>query len=157
MQKRNTNSGTISWFQGSQNCLGRQHLRKTIWHHSRQPGQSKNCTKRPAWLPPLIAVERLKYIYVAARNADVSKRLEMSYPQLAGTGRANVYCVGNRDYEGQELTSPGAREIEESGSGIPDLRMLRHSLVAKAQFRTPNQFIESEIQNLIRSLDTSAI
>jgi hypothetical protein len=97
---------------------------------------------------------RYKYIYVSARNQDISSRLASKYPQLAGSGRSNIFCVANDDYEGNKLY-PGssAHRFAISGSGVPELRRFCHSVAAKAQFRASDHFLAVDIPSLIQHLD----
>jgi len=97
---------------------------------------------------------RYKYIYVSARNRDISSRLASKYPQLAGNGRSNIFCVANDDYEGNKLY-PGssAHRFAISGSGVPELRRFCHSVAAKAQFRASDHFLAVDIPSLIQHLD----
>ena len=95
---------------------------------------------------------RRKYIYVAARNEDIKKQVAAAYPQLAGKGKNNVFCVGNKDFDGDPYRCNDARTIEVEGSGIPEVRRFCHSIIGRAQFRAVNLFMEVEIPALIQSL-----
>ena len=97
---------------------------------------------------------RYKYIYISARNRDISSQLASKYPQLAGNGRSNIFCVGNDDYEGNKL-HPGssAHRLAISGSGVQELRRFCHSVAAKAQFRASDHFLVVDIPSLIQHLD----
>lgn len=100
-------------------------------------------------------VDRYKYIYVLARNAEIKKRLLAKYASDFGNANLNVFCIGNNDYdmEGDLRMDPEARDIAIKGSGIPELRRHCHTIVTRAQFRASNHFLEVEIPDLIQSLE----
>lgn len=100
-------------------------------------------------------VDRYKYIYVSARNAEIKKKVIAKYASDSGKANLNVFCIGNNDYdiEGECRRDPEARDIAIKGSGIPELRRHCHAIVTRAQFRASNQFLEVEIPDLIQSLD----
>ena len=96
---------------------------------------------------------RYKYLFVALRNQRIERDVLTKYASLV-TGSANlrVFCIGNKDYEGHEIDYAEARALAINGSGVPELRDFCHSVVAKAQFRASNHFIETQIPDLIQSL-----
>ena len=100
-------------------------------------------------------IDRYKYIYVSARNADIETKLLAKYAPDFGNAKLNVFCVGNIDYdiEGDLIMDPEARDIAINGSGIPQLRRHCHTIVSTAQFRASNHFLEVEIPDLMQSLE----
>ena len=99
-------------------------------------------------------VDRYKYIYVSARNAEVKKDLLAKYASDSGKANINVFCIGNEDYDIEgDIIDPEARDIAIKGSGFPELRRHCHTIVTRAQFRASNHFLEVEIPDLIQSLD----
>ena len=100
-------------------------------------------------------VDRYKYIYVSARNAEIKKKVLAKYASDSGKASLNVFCIGNNDYdiEGDLRMDPEARDIAIKGSGIPELRRHCHTIVTRAQFRASNHFLEVEIPDLIQSLE----
>ena len=100
-------------------------------------------------------LDRYKYIYVSARNAEIKKTLLAKYASDSGKTNINVFCIGNNDYdmEGDLRMDTEARDIAIKGSGIPDLRRHCHTIVARAQFRASNHFLNVEIPDLIQSLE----
>ena len=100
-------------------------------------------------------VDRYKYIYVSARNAEIKKEVFAKYASESGRADLNVFCIGNIDYdiEGDVRMDPEARDIAIKGCGIPELRCHCHSIVTRAQFRASNHFLEVEIPDLIQSLE----
>ena len=100
-------------------------------------------------------IDRYKYIYVSARNAEIKQTLLANYASDVGSANLNVFCVGNNDYdmEGDLRMDPDARNIAIEGSGIPELRRHCHTIVSRAQFRASNHFIEVEIPDLVQSLE----
>ncbi|KAL8724298.1 MAG: hypothetical protein Q9166_008029 [cf. Caloplaca sp. 2 TL-2023] len=100
-----------------------------------------------------VANTQYKYLFVSARNADVKRALKHRYAN-SGIGLSiNVFCVGNRDYEGAKYRCQEARTQAIQGSCIPDLRRFCHSIVAQAQYRASLHFLEIEIPSLIQSLE----
>ena len=97
-------------------------------------------------------VYRQKYLFISARNTDIETRLRAVYAGLSGNHDINVFCVANKDYQGDPEQSPDAHAIAVEGSGIPDLRRFCHSIVAEAQFRAADHYIEVQIKGLIQSL-----
>ncbi|KAI4143217.1 MAG: hypothetical protein LQ341_002975 [Variospora aurantia] len=96
---------------------------------------------------------KYKYLYIAARNAAVKRVLKKRYA-VPDIGMAiNVFCVGNRDYEGADFRSQEARNMAVHGSCVPELRRFCHSIVARAQHRASMHFLEVEIPSLIESLE----
>ncbi|KAL9016734.1 MAG: hypothetical protein Q9185_005941, partial [Variospora sp. 1 TL-2023] len=96
---------------------------------------------------------KYKYLYIAARNAAVKRVLKKRYA-VPDIGMAiNVFCVGNRDYEGADFRSQEARNMAVHGSCVPELRRFCHSAVARAQHRASMHFLEVEIPSLIESLE----
>lgn len=101
-----------------------------------------------------LAEIKYKYIYVAARNNNVNAKLALTYPQLAGNGRSNVFCIANDDYEGNKLRhGSAAHKYAVANSGVPELRSFCHSVAAKAQFHAAELFLKIELPSLIQSLD----
>ncbi len=100
-------------------------------------------------------IDRYKYIYVSARNAEIRKKVLAKYASDFGNANLNVFCIGNNDYdiEGDLRMDPEARDIAINGSGIPELRRHCHTIVTRAQFRASNHFLEVEIPDLIQSLE----
>ena len=100
-------------------------------------------------------VDRYKYIYVSARNAEITKKVPAKYASNSGKANLNVFCIGNNDYdiEGDLRMDPEARDIAIKGSGIPELRCHCHTIVTRAQFKAFNHFLEVEIPDLIQSLE----
>ena len=100
-------------------------------------------------------VDRYKYIYVSARNAEITKKVLAKYASDSGKANLNVFCIGNNDYdiEGDLRMDPEARDIAIKGSGIPELRCHCHTIVTRAQFKASNHFLEVEIPDLIQSLE----
>ncbi|KAL8773729.1 MAG: hypothetical protein Q9209_001497 [Squamulea sp. 1 TL-2023] len=100
-----------------------------------------------------VADTKYKYLFVSARNADVKRALQRRY-MSSGIGLdVNVFCIGNRDYEGAGYRSQEARQKAIQGSCIPDLRRSCHSIVAQAQYQASVHFLEVELPSLIQSLD----
>ncbi|KAL8649989.1 MAG: hypothetical protein Q9226_005335 [Calogaya cf. arnoldii] len=114
--------------------------------------------RRDAWGPSgsAAAAQRAdteyKYLFVSARNTDVERALRTRYLSLAPGLSVNVFCVGNRDYEGAEYRSQEAHLRAIQGSGIPDLRRFCHSVVAHAQYDASLHFLEVELASLLQSL-----
>ncbi|KAI4126304.1 MAG: hypothetical protein LQ338_003813 [Usnochroma carphineum] len=65
---------------------------------------------------------KYKYLFVAARNASIKRAVKKRYADPNAGLIINVFCVGNRDYEGADYRSREARDIAAHGSSIPDLR-----------------------------------
>ncbi len=96
---------------------------------------------------------RLKYFFVALRNEEVREKILKEYASLVTeTTSLRVFCIGNKDYEHRELRFREAQMLAIRGSGVPELRDFCHSVVAKAQFRASNHFLETQIPGLIQSL-----
>lgn len=95
---------------------------------------------------------RYKYIYVAARNGTIEQKAHQRYGKAIDKTILNIFCVGNKDYEGHELSYQEVRAVALKKSGILELRNFCHSVVAKAQFRASNHFLDTEIPNLVQSL-----
>ncbi|KAL8696199.1 MAG: hypothetical protein Q9224_002922 [Gallowayella concinna] len=100
-----------------------------------------------------VADTEYKYLFVSARNIDVKKALRSRYAGMETSLSINVFCIGNRDYEGAEYRSKEAHERAIQGSCIPDLRRFCHSIVASAQYRASVHFLEVELPSLIQSLE----
>ena len=100
-------------------------------------------------------LDRYKYIYVSARNSEIKKTLLAKYASDSGKEYLNVFCIGNIDYdmEGDLRMDTEARDIAIKGSGIPELRRHCHTIVARAQFKASNHFLNVEIPGLIQSLE----
>ena len=100
-------------------------------------------------------LDRYKYIYVSARNAEIKKKLLAKYASDSGKMNINVFCIGNNDYdmEGDLRMDTEAQDIAIKGSGIPELRRHCHNIVARAQFRASNHLLNVEIPDLIQSLE----
>ncbi|KAL8846664.1 MAG: hypothetical protein Q9221_008271 [Calogaya cf. arnoldii] len=94
-----------------------------------------------------------KYLFVSARNTDVERALRIRYVSPGPGLSINVFCVGNRDYEGAEYRSQEAHLRAIQGSGIPDLRRFCHSVVAQAQYDASLHFLEVELASLLQSLE----
>lgn len=58
--------------------------------------------------------------------------------------------------EGDRSWDSETRNILVPGSGIPELRHFCHSVVARAQFRASNHFLDVEIPDLVQSLEVWA-
>lgn len=96
---------------------------------------------------------RLKYLFVAQRNETVRQKVLTNYASLVNDAASlRVFCVGNKDYEHREIHFREAQMLAIKGSGVPELRDFCHSIVAKAQFRASNHFLETQIPDLIQSL-----
>ncbi|KAL8647071.1 MAG: hypothetical protein Q9210_005769 [Variospora velana] len=96
---------------------------------------------------------KYRYLYIAARNAAVKREVKKRYA-VPDIGMAiNVFCVGNRDYEGADFRSQEARNMAVHGSCVPELRRFCHSVVARAQHRASMHFLEVEVPSLIESLE----
>ncbi|KAL8884624.1 MAG: hypothetical protein Q9215_007377 [Flavoplaca cf. flavocitrina] len=100
-----------------------------------------------------IADTEYKYLFVSARNTTVERALRQRYETSLTTLSINVFCVGNRDYEGAEYRSQEARQKALKGSGIPDLRRFCHSIVGHAQYDASIHFLEVELASLVQSLE----
>ena len=63
--------------------------------------------------------------------------------------------IGNKDYdmEGVHFWDLETHEMAIQGSDIPEIRKHCHSIVARAQFRTSNHFLEVEVPDLVQSLE----
>ncbi|KAL8749362.1 MAG: hypothetical protein Q9199_007731 [Rusavskia elegans] len=94
-----------------------------------------------------------KYLFVSARNTDVERALRLRYDSPGAGFSINVFCVGNRDYEGAEYQSQEAHQRAIQGSGVPDLRRFCHSIVAQAQYDASLHFLEVELASLLQSLE----
>ncbi|KAL8905916.1 MAG: hypothetical protein Q9171_006480 [Xanthocarpia ochracea] len=92
-----------------------------------------------------------KYLFVNARNTDVTRALQRRYTSAAVGLIIEVFCVGNRDYEGDAFGVRDQRAIQ--GSCIPDLRRFCHSVVAQAQYDATLHFLEVELSSLVQSLE----
>ena len=95
--------------------------------------------------------DRYKYLFVNARNTDVAQALQHRYTSAAVGLIIEVFCVGNRDYEGDAFGIRDQRAIQ--GSCIPDLRRFCHSVVAQAQYEATLHFLEVELSSLVQSLE----
>ena len=92
-------------------------------------------------------------IYMRARNADQVDKMISRYPQLQGPdGIAKVFCVANKDYEGEEFDNRSTHFEAIKGSGIPELRRFCRSVVARAQFQACDYFLQFDVPNLVQSL-----
>ncbi|KAL9621176.1 MAG: hypothetical protein Q9204_008138, partial [Flavoplaca sp. TL-2023a] len=100
-----------------------------------------------------IADTEYKYLFVSARNTSVERALRQRYETSLTALSINVFCVGNRDYEGAEYRSQEARQKALKGSGIPDLRRFCHSIVGQAQYDASIHFLEVELASLVQSLE----
>ena len=74
---------------------------------------------------------------------------------VAGSPNISVFCIGNGDYDmgSKRSWDSETRNILIPGSGIPQLRNFCHSVVARAQFRVTNHFLDVEIPDLVQSLE----
>lgn len=96
-----------------------------------------------------------KYIYVKARNMDVIGKIIANYPQLQGhDGVPRVFCIANKDYEGNDFNNSAAHLEAIRGSGVPELRRFCRSIVSCAQFKACNHFLRYDIPNLLQSLQS---
>lgn len=113
-----------------------------------------NLSRQPSPETVLIPA-RYKYLWISARNADIKAKVRREYQGNANNSTLNVFCVGNKDYdmEGFQFWDLEAHELAIQGSGIPELRKHCHSIVAKAQFRVSNHFLEVEVPDLVQSLE----
>ena len=115
----------------------------------RKPTPSRSCT----CYSECYLHDRYKYLFVSARNTDVERALRIRYVSPGPGLSINVFCVGNRDYEGAEYRSQEAHLRAIQGSGIPDLRRFCHSVVAQAQYDASLHFLEVELASLLQSLE----
>ena len=93
-------------------------------------------------------------MWISARNADIKAKVRREYQGGGSKLTLNVFCVGNKDYDmGSQSWDREAHNIAMEGSGIPELRKHCHSIVAKAQFRVSNHFLEVEVPDLVQSLE----
>ncbi|KAL8662726.1 MAG: hypothetical protein Q9168_008214, partial [Polycauliona sp. 1 TL-2023] len=94
-----------------------------------------------------------KYLFIAARNAGVEGALRKRYESTETSLSINVFCIGNRDYEGAEFRSQDAHHRAIQGSGVPNLRRFCHSVVGQAQYDASIHFLEVELASLLQSLE----
>lgn len=87
------------------------------------------------------------------RNNQAKEGLMKKCAKSDRADNLNIFCVGNKDYEGSGYWGPETRIIAAEGSGIPDLRRFCHSVVAKAQFRATINFLDVEMHGLIQKLE----
>ncbi|KAL8782106.1 MAG: hypothetical protein Q9213_005676 [Squamulea squamosa] len=126
---------------------------------SSKAGEKFRRASKDAWGPKgsaaaaQIADTEYKYLFVSARNTDVKRALQRRYASSGIGLDINVFCIGNRDYEGAGYRSQEARQKAIQGSCIPDLRRSCHSIVAQAQYQASVHFLEVELPSLIQSLD----
>lgn len=67
-------------------------------------------------------------------------------------GEIDVFCVGNRDYEGLEFWFPDAKLLAVQGSGVPELRRFCYGISERANMREAEQFVKVEVPDLLQSL-----
>ena len=85
-----------------------------------------------------------------ARNNDVMTQLKLKYaPHVE---EIQVFCVGNKDYEGHDYWEPQSRKLAVQGSGIPDLRRSCYSIVEGDSLREAKHFLEVEVPDLVHSI-----
>ena len=65
----------------------------------------------------------------------------------------DVYCIGNKDYEGREIWDSEARSLAVQGSGVPDLRKFCRSIPEKANLKEAVQFTSVDVPDLLKSLE----
>ncbi|KAL8994209.1 MAG: hypothetical protein Q9169_005755 [Polycauliona sp. 2 TL-2023] len=125
---------------------------------------SRACTKalkasKNAWGPKGSAAAaqeadtEYKYLFISARNADVERSLRHRYESPGAGLSINVFCIGNRDYEGALLQSQKAHQWAIERSGVPDLRRFCHTVVGQAQYDASIHFLQVELASLLQSLE----
>lgn len=88
-----------------------------------------------------------------ARNGYVIETLTSKYPELRGhDGISKVFCVANKDYEGDDFMNGLAHREAIEGSGIPELRRFCRSVIARAQYQACDFFLQFDVANLVASL-----
>uniref|UniRef100_A0A8H7K460 G domain-containing protein n=2 Tax=Clonostachys TaxID=110564 RepID=A0A8H7K460_BIOOC len=97
------------------------------------------------------AKERLKFVFVKARNAHVKEGLQRAYSSELDVpqGQLNVFCVSNTTYE--KYSRKGKTEFVQD-SGIPAVRQFCHSITADAQLRHARQVLQCELAGRLNSL-----
>ncbi|MCJ1245077.1 hypothetical protein MMC30_002278 [Trapelia coarctata] len=98
---------------------------------------------------------QLRYtnLFVTARNNSIKEDVTRNYSSLANNHELRVFCVSNRYYEGTVFTSNDAKDIARSMSGIPELRLFCHTVVAEAQLQAAIYYLDVKCLGLLQQLE----